>query len=97
MVKQLGNDINAVAILSFTVMIIDYMYTHRNQSKGGWSIKGIIQDDNPDTKVSCVSTHLTSFSVLVSTRARAGNEVCVCLCMCAKPCLCKISKLTFLQ
>ena len=48
---------------------------HRNQSKGGWSNKGIMQDDNPDTKISCFSTHLTSFSVLVGAKAEPDHKV----------------------
>ena len=53
-----------------------YIHTCRNQSRGGWSIEGIKQDDNPNTKVTCVTTHLTSFSVLVSARAQADRELC---------------------
>ena len=38
-----------------------------NQSTGGWSTEGIIQDNDPTLPVLCHTTHLTSFCVLVST------------------------------
>ena len=69
------------------ICICTYIRTYRNQIKGGWSSKGIIQDNNPDTKVSCASTHLTSFSVLISARAGSGkagsrSEVSVYITVC---------------
>ena len=46
-----------------------------NQTKGGWSNEGIKQDSDPTVSVSCNSTHLTSFAVLVS--AEGGDEFSV--------------------
>ena len=53
-----------------------YMYylMFSNQSTGGWSTEGIIQDNNPTLPVLCNTTHLTSFCILVSTEV---NQVCV--------------------
>ena len=53
-----------------------YMYylMFSNQSTGGWSTEGIIQDNNPTLPVLCNTTHLTSFCILVSTEV---NKVCV--------------------
>ena len=45
-----------------------------NRRVGGWSSEGIIQDTDPDVPIICNSTHLTSFSVLVSTEQ--PPEVC---------------------
>jgi len=45
-----------------------------NDATGGWSSDGIIQDNNPNPPVVCRATHLTSFSVLVSSADAA--EVC---------------------
>jgi len=44
-----------------------------NQSTGGWSTEGIIQDNDPTLPVLCSTTHLTSFCVLVSAEE---FEVC---------------------
>ena len=47
---------------------------HSNQTRGGWSMDGIIQDDDPSPPaVICNSTHLTSFSVLVSASSEAAE------------------------
>ena len=47
---------------------------HSNQTRGGWSIEGIIQDGDPSPPaVICNSTHLTSFSVLVSASSEAAE------------------------
>lgn len=51
---------------------------YRNQTTGGWSNEGIIQDDDPRSPVMCNSTHLTSFAVLVS--AEGGNNFAVSNC-----------------
>jgi len=45
-----------------------------NQGTGRWSSDGIIQDNNPNPPVNCRATHLTSFSVLVSSVD--ASEVC---------------------
>jgi len=39
---------------------------YSGQSRGGWSSEGIIQDDDNNLPILCNSTHLTSFSVLIS-------------------------------
>ena len=46
----------------------------RSNDTGGWSSDGIIQDNNPSPPVICRATHLTSFSVLVSSADAA--KVC---------------------
>ena len=40
---------------------------YSNQTIGGWSSEGIVQDSSSDLPVECTTTHLTSFAVLVST------------------------------
>ena len=44
------------------------LYTHSSTVDGGWSTRGVnIKDDlSNDTIITCYSTHLTSFAVLVS-------------------------------
>lgn len=49
---------------------------YSNKTIGGWSSAGIIQDGDPGLPITCNSTHLTSFSVLVTTEAETA-EVCV--------------------
>ena len=44
-----------------------------NQSRGGWSTEGIIQDNDDSLPILCNTTHLTSFCILVSTEEA---EVC---------------------
>ena len=41
------------------------------EGRGGWSSDGIIQDNDPSLPVVCNTTHLTSFSVLVTTEEPA--------------------------
>ena len=53
--------------------LYDYVSFISNQSKGGWSTEGIIQDNDPTLPVLCSATHLTSFCVLVSAEE---FEVC---------------------
>ena len=55
--------------------LIVYMVFYSNRNTGRWSSDGIIQDENPSPPVICNSTHLTSFSVLVSSVDAA--EVCI--------------------
>ena len=43
---------------------------------GGWSSAGIIQDSDPGVPIVCNTTHLTSFSVLVTTEEPAEVHVC---------------------
>jgi len=38
---------------------------HSNQTTGGWSSVGIVQDNNPGPSVQCIATHITSFAILV--------------------------------
>ncbi|XP_065913574.1 adhesion G protein-coupled receptor L4-like isoform X2 [Dysidea avara] len=47
-----------------------------DQTRGGWSSEGIIQDDDDTLPVLCYATHLTSFSVLIkpSGNTRAIKE-----------------------
>ena len=52
---------------------------YRNQTTGGWSNEGIIQDDDPRSPVMCNSTHLTTFAVLVS--AEGGDDFVVSNCL----------------
>jgi len=40
---------------------------YSNQTVGGWSSEGILQDSNLELPVECKTMHLTSFAVLVST------------------------------
>jgi len=40
---------------------------YSNQTLGGWSSEGILQDSDLEFPVKCNTTHLTSFAVLVST------------------------------
>jgi len=47
---------------------------YSNQTVGGWSSTGIIQDADPGLPITCNTTHLTSFSVLVTTEE--PDEVC---------------------
>ena len=44
---------------------------------GGWSTKGLTVDKSQSSKtfVTCLTTHLTSFAVLVSIQDTAGKEV----------------------
>lgn len=60
-------------IFSVTVSLYSYLFCS-NRSVGGWSSEGIIQDTDLDVPIVCNSTHLTSFSVLVSTEQ--PPEVC---------------------
>ena len=46
-----------------------------NGDTGQWSSDGIIQDDDPTPPVICRSSHLTSFSVLVTSVDT--TEVCL--------------------
>jgi len=48
-----------------------FITSYSNRTRGGWSSEGIIQDDDPTQPVICNSTHLTSFSVLVSASSEA--------------------------
>ena len=48
------------------IFIVLYLFIS-NQSTGGWSAEGIIQDNDLTLPVLCRTTHLTSFCVLVST------------------------------
>ncbi|XP_065915845.1 adhesion G protein-coupled receptor L4-like isoform X2 [Dysidea avara] len=48
--------------------------TPRSNDTGGWSSDGIIQDNNPSPPVICRATHLTSFSVLVSSADAAKDS-----------------------
>ena len=43
---------------------------------GEWSSEGIIQDNNTTPPILCNTTHLTSFSVLVSSNEESF-EVCI--------------------
>ena len=57
-----------------------YLQLHSNQTRGGWSTKDILQDKDPGPPaVICNSTHLTSFSVLISSSNEA-TEVLLLLC-----------------
>ncbi|XP_065897929.1 adhesion G protein-coupled receptor L3-like isoform X2 [Dysidea avara] len=49
--------------------------TLSNDDAGGWSSDGIIQDNNPSPPVICRVTHLTSFSVLVSSMNEDAIEL----------------------
>ena len=41
---------------------------HSNQA-GGWSQEGLrLDNSSTDTRITCLTTHLTSFAVLVSVR-----------------------------
>ena len=51
-------------------------YYCSNEGRGGWSSDGIIQDSDPSLPVVCNTTHLTSFSVLVTTGLEEPAEVC---------------------
>lgn len=55
-----------------------YAYACSNQTVGGWSREGILQDTTPGLPVLCTTSHLTSFAVLVSTaemKVRTGNKI----------------------
>ena len=47
-------------------------YYCSSEAIGGWSSDGIIQDNDPSLPVVCNTTHLTSFSVLVTTEEPAA-------------------------
>ncbi|XP_065914929.1 adhesion G protein-coupled receptor L3-like [Dysidea avara] len=49
--------------------------TSSNDDSGGWTSDGIIQDNNPRPPVICSVTHLTSFSVLVSSMDKDATEL----------------------
>ena len=53
------------------------MYSSSGQTRGGWSTEGIIQDDDPSPPaVICNTTHLTSFTMLVTViEEDAGAQV----------------------
>lgn len=53
------------------IICINFMFS--NQSRGGWSTEGIIQDNDDSLPILCNTTHLTSFCILVSTEEA---EVC---------------------
>lgn len=48
---------------------------YSDETTGGWSNEGIIQDSDPRSPIMCSSTHLTSFAVLVS--AEGGHDLSV--------------------
>ena len=56
------------------LMWLSIHYYCSSEGRGGWSSDGIIQDNDPSLPVVCNTTHLTSFSVLVTTEEPA--EVC---------------------
>ena len=63
------------------VYVYVYMYVHMyiccsNQTTGGWSNNSITQDNDNKPPVLCNTTHLTSFSVLVSYKMEKSSEVC---------------------
>jgi len=61
-----------------TVLYTLYPTLRSNNGTGGWSNYGIIQDGDHSPPVICEATHLTSFSVLVSSFDAA--EVCITYC-----------------
>ena len=65
-------------------MLILYPFIS-NQSIGGWSTEGIVQDNDPTLPVLCHATHLTSFCVLVSTEE---FEVLYVIGQCNHNCMC---------
>jgi len=67
--------ISVVIIVIITHIIIRvHTYVHSNQTKGGWSTEGIRQESDTSLPVLCSTTHLTSFSVLVSARGESNQE-----------------------
>ena len=52
-------------------MLLSIHYCCSSEAAGGWSSDGIIQDNDPSLPVVCKTTHLTSFSVLVTTEEPA--------------------------
>ena len=52
--------------------LLSTVYTTHSNQAGGWSQEGVKLDDvnSNDTKVTCLTTHLTSFPVLVSIRRK---------------------------
>ena len=61
-----------------------------NQTTGGWSSDGIIQDIDNEPTVLCNTTHLTSFSVLVSYKMEKSSEVHKSMCTYFILCITKI-------
>ena len=55
-----------IYICSYICICIYLIFS--NQSTGGWSTEGIIQDNDASLPILCNTTHLTSFCILVSTR-----------------------------
>ena len=53
------------------LLSIHYYCCCSSEATGGWSSDGIIQDSDPSLPVVCKTTHLTSFSVLVTTEEPA--------------------------
>ena len=72
----------------FSVCTCTYIYAYlllllcSNQTIGGWSSEGIIQDSDPNLPVLCNTTHLTSFSILVSPKLGKSSQVFICTCIC---------------
>ena len=64
-----------------------------------WSTDGIITVVLSESQVQCISSHLTSFAVLLDHRGLLENSVssdikstlafvCVCVCVCVRACVC---------
>ena len=63
----------SVVIIVIITHIIIRVHTYV-QTKGGWSTEGIRQESDTSLPVLCSTTHLTSFSVLVSARGESNQE-----------------------
>ncbi|XP_065894114.1 uncharacterized protein [Dysidea avara] len=65
---------NGSRLAIFQCVFWDFELTNlNNQTVGGWSTEGIIQDSSPGLPVLCNTTHLTSFTVLVSSEKGQGS------------------------
>ena len=62
-----GSVVTCAVRFSFICFIDVCSTLFSNQSTGRWSSSGIIQDNDHRPPVICRATHLTSFSVLVSS------------------------------
>jgi len=56
-------------------MLIILSYTIHHSGSGGWDTTGVTTIDSNDTFITCSSTHLTSFAVLVDVSPGQSTKV----------------------
>ena len=68
---------------------IEHMCTHSSEV-GRWSTQGveIIDELSNDTIITCYSTHLTSFAVLVSPQDERPVSIAMRYCICTQHLMC---------